>query len=51
MVKKELIVRIAEPWGNKSIIKYKVSEKGRAILKEILDPYEELFPRGETKDE
>ena len=51
MVKKEFIVRIEEPWGNKSIIKYKVSEKGRAILKEILDPYEELFPRGKTKDE
>jgi predicted transcriptional regulator len=51
MVKKELLVRIEEPWGNKSIIKYKVSEKGRAILKEILDPYEELFPRGKAKDE
>ena len=51
MVKKELIVRIEEPWGSKSIIKYKVSEKGRAILKEILDPYEELFPRREAKDE
>ena len=51
MVKKEIITRIEEPWGNKSIIKYKVAEKGKAILKEILDPYEKLFPRGEIKGE
>jgi hypothetical protein len=47
MVKKELIVRFEEAWGNKTIIKYKVSEKGRGILHEILDPYEALFPRRE----
>ncbi len=47
MVKKELIVRFEEAWGNKTIIKYKVSEKGRGILREILDPYEALFPRRE----
>ena len=46
MVDKGLIVRFEEPWGNKTIIKYKVSEKGRAILHEILEPYEILFPRG-----
>src|ERR687883_1414716 len=46
MVDKGLIVRFEEPWGNKTIIKYKVSEKGRAILQEILEPYEVLFPRG-----
>lgn len=51
MVKKELIARMEEPWGNKSIIKYKVSEKGRAILKEILEPYEELFPRRDSEHE
>jgi predicted transcriptional regulator len=45
MVEKELIVRFEEPWGNKTIIKYKVSEKGRAIFSEILEPYETLFPR------
>lgn len=28
MVKKEMIVRTEEAWGNKSIIKYRVSEKG-----------------------
>lgn len=48
MVKKEMINRTEEPWGNKTIMKYKVSEKGREILREILEPYEELFPRSET---
>jgi predicted transcriptional regulator len=47
MVDKGLITRFEEPWGNKTIIKYKVSEKGRAILQEILEPYEVLFPRSE----
>ena len=47
MVKKEIILRTEEAWGNKTIIKYKVSEKGRQILREILEPYEEFFPRSE----
>ncbi len=47
MVKKGMILRIDENWGNKVIINYKVSEKGRSILNEILAPYEELFPRNE----
>jgi DNA-binding PadR family transcriptional regulator len=34
MVEKDLIVRFEEPWGNKTVIKYKVSEKGRAIFRE-----------------
>jgi predicted transcriptional regulator len=50
MVSKGLIVRFEEPWGNKTIIKYKVSEKGREILREVLEPYEVLFPRGEADD-
>ena len=29
-------------WGSKIIINYKVYEKGRSILNEILAPYEEL---------
>ncbi len=48
MVGKELIMRFEEPWGSKTIIKYKVSEKGRAIFREILEPYELLFPRREA---
>ena len=51
MVKKNLITRKEEPWGNKVIIKYVVSEKGRDILKQLLEPYEELFPRKESEDE
>ncbi len=47
MVQKQLIERFEEAWGNKTIIK--VAEKGRAILREILEPYESLFPRGEEK--
>ena len=48
MVEKEFITRINEPWGSKIIIKYRVSEKGRKILKEILEPYETLLPQSET---
>lgn len=50
LVKKEMIERKTEPWGNKTIIKYNISEKGREIFKEVLEPYEELFPR-EKKDD
>lgn len=49
MVKKEIILRTEEAWGNKTIIKYKASEKGRQILREILEPYEEFFPRSEIE--
>jgi len=45
MVSKELIIRTDEQWGNTTVIKYKASEKGMAILRELLEPYEELFPR------
>jgi predicted transcriptional regulator len=47
MVERGLIVRVEEPWGAKKIIKYKVSEKGRQLAREILEPYESLFPRTE----
>ncbi|MGD9532845.1 MAG: winged helix-turn-helix domain-containing protein [Candidatus Nitrosocosmicus sp.] len=49
MVKKDLIVKMEQNWGSKIIINYKVSEKGRLILNEILAPYEELFPRNEKE--
>lgn len=45
MVEKELIARFEEPWGDKMIIKYKVSEKGMTTFMDILEPYEVLFPR------
>jgi predicted transcriptional regulator len=49
MVKKGLIIRFEEPWGDKTIIKYKVSEKGKEIYEGLLEPYEALFPRGEIQ--
>ena len=49
MVKKEMIERNEEPWGKKFIINYKISEKGRMIFKNLLEPYEDLFPREEKK--
>lgn len=49
MVHKGLIIRTEETWGSKVIINYKISEKGRLILNEILAPYEELFPRNEQE--
>jgi predicted transcriptional regulator len=48
MVEKGLMIRFEEPWGNKTIIKYKLSDKGREVLNIILEPYEVLFPRSET---
>ena len=47
MVNKGFLDRQKEPWGNKTILKYKISQKGVAILKEVFEPYEELFPREE----
>jgi DNA-binding PadR family transcriptional regulator len=47
MESKELIERKEEPWGKKTIIKYKVSPKGHEFFKLILEPYEEMFPRSE----
>jgi predicted transcriptional regulator len=51
LVEKELIARMVEPWGNKTIIKYNLSEKGREILRQILEPYEALFPRSQRDDD
>ena len=50
MEKKELIERREEPWGKKTIIKYKVSPKGHEFFKLILEPYEEMFPRAKGVD-
>ena len=50
LVKKEMIERNNEAWGNKTVIKYKISQKGQEIFREVLEPYEELFPREEKND-
>jgi predicted transcriptional regulator len=47
MEKKGIISKTAETWGNKTITKYKVTQKGNEFCKRILDPYEEMFPRKE----
>ena len=51
LVEKGLITRTEEPWGSKKIIKYRASEKGKELAREILEPYEALFPRNETEEQ
>ena len=43
MEAKGIIKKTEEPWGNKKIIKYSVTENGREFCRLILDPYEEMF--------
>ena len=50
MVEKQMLDRKHEPWGNKTILKYKISEKGISILREVLEPYEDMFPREDSND-
>jgi len=45
MVNKGILDLEKEPWGNKIILIYKISEKGIVLMRQILEPYEELFPR------
>ncbi len=47
LVEKDFIRRREEPWGAKKVILYRVSEKGEKLAREILEPYESLFPRNE----
>ncbi|WP_048115510.1 winged helix-turn-helix domain-containing protein [Nitrosopumilus adriaticus] len=53
MVEKQMINRKEEPWGNKTIYKYSISEKGKNLLEEVLQKYEDLFPRdnGDKKND
>ncbi len=34
-----------EAWGNKKIVNYSVTEKGKDFCIRILEPYEQMFPR------
>ena len=45
--KKGFIKRTEQAWGNKKIIKFAVTQKGREFCKLILEPYEDMFPRKE----
>jgi predicted transcriptional regulator len=44
-VQKGMIKKSVEKWGSKVVIKYSLSERGKRFLREIMLPYEELFPR------
>jgi len=50
MVNKQMIERKNEAWGSKNIYKYKIAEKGKILLEEILERYEDLFPREDGED-
>jgi predicted transcriptional regulator len=45
MVNKEMIELREEAWGSKTIYKYKIAQKGKILLEEVLQRYEDLFPR------
>jgi hypothetical protein len=50
MVNKGLIERFEEPWGNKTIIKYKVSEKRKGNPSLNTGAICSMFPRGEGEN-
>lgn len=45
MEQKGFLKKTEEPWGNKKIVKYGVTEEGKAFCRRILEPYEQMFPR------
>ena len=47
MIEKGVVFKTQQAWRNKTIIKYKLSEKGKEILKDFLEPYGLLFSRNE----
>jgi predicted transcriptional regulator len=51
MEAKGIITKIEEPWANKRIIKYSVTEKGRQFCRQILEPYEMFRGRSPRKNE
>ncbi len=50
MIERGLIIRVEEAWGAKKIIKYSASDKGKELARQILEPYEALFPRSEEAE-
>jgi len=51
MVNRELITRTNETRGGMTVINYRISEKGKAILREVFERYEELFPRRDDSND
>ena len=48
--RKGLIERTETLWGKKTVVNYKLSAKGYDFCKMILEPYEDMFPRGKRED-
>jgi len=46
---KGLIEKKENLWGSKTIVNYKITEKGRKFCQMVLDPYEEMFPRNKKE--
>jgi predicted transcriptional regulator len=51
MVSRGLITRTNEARGGMTVINYRISEKGKTILREVFERYEELFPRGDESND
>ena len=51
MEKKGLLITNHEPWGSKTIVKYKVTQKGLEFYHMVLEPYEKMFPRKNKEGE
>lgn len=49
MEQKGLLSSTKEPWGSRAIIKYRLTQKGSDFYKTILEPYENMFPRGSKR--
>jgi DNA-binding PadR family transcriptional regulator len=47
MEQKGIIKRREEALGNKKIVKYSVTERGKDFCIRFLEPYEQMFPRKE----
>ena len=50
LLEKGLIEKKENLWGSKTIINYKITEKGNRFCQMVLDPSKEMFPRNK-KDE
>ena len=46
---KGLIEKKENLWGSKTVVNYKITEKGRKFCQMVLDPYEEMFPRNKKE--
>ena len=49
MIEKQMITQEEEYHGSKIVYKYKITQKGKNLLENILQPYEELFPRNRSE--